>query len=296
VGLAVVGIVVALVLLVLYVGVRGFFNALSPVVDSRRRVRDDNYFFNGCKSGLMSRYRWINRHVPAPPRCKFCLVPFGGLGRLGGIKPSRKNPNFCRGCFEMAPLGGYDMEIGVLFADIRGFTAWCESQPPEAVARTLNRFYATASEALMTRDGLVDKLVGDEIMGLFLTVFPSLGDHTCDLMVDAAHEILSRIGDATVTGSCLPVGVGLNFGVARVGNVGAGEVKDFTAVGDVVNTAARLQSSASPGEILMSAAVYERVAERFPDAAPRTLVVKGKHAPVAAYSVRIASTTRVAPS
>jgi adenylate cyclase len=288
-GLVVLGLAVALVLLVAHIGIRGFFNQLSPAVDGHRRARDDNYFFNGCRSGLMSRYRWINRHVPSAPRCKFCLVPFGGFGRIGGIKPSRKNPNFCRGCFEMAPVGGFDMEVGVLFADIRGFTAWCENRAPEAVAVALNQFYATASDALMARDGLVDKLVGDEVMGLFLTVFPSLGTRTCDVMLDAAEEIVSRLGKAPVDGGCPPVGVGLNFGMARVGNVGAGEVKDFTAVGDVVNTAARLQSSASPGEILMAATVYERVAQRVPDAALRTLVVKGKSTPISAYSLRVST-------
>ena len=287
VSVAVAAVIVALLLIAVQVGVRLFFNQLSPVVDGRRRARDDNYFFNGCKSGVMSRYRWLSRHIPSPPRCKFCLAPFGGLGRVGGIKPSRKNPNFCRGCFEMAPLGGYEMEVGVLFADMRGFTAWCEDQPPHLVASALNQFYATASDALTTRDGLVDKLVGDEIMGLFLSIFPSLRDRTCDVMVGAAREILSRLERATPSDR-LPVGIGLSFGLAHVGNVGAGEVKDFTAVGDVVNTAARLQASASPGEILMSAAVYERVADQYPDASQRTLVVKGKSAEVPAYSLRVA--------
>jgi adenylate cyclase len=81
--------------------------------------------------------------------------------------------------------------------------------------------------------------------------------------------------------------MGLTFGVAQVGNVGAGEVKDFTAVGDVVNTASRLQASASPGEILMSDAVYERVAERYPNARPRSLVLKGKSTEVHAFSLNV---------
>jgi adenylate cyclase len=281
----VVGLIVVLLFVVVVLGARGFFNRLSPIIDGRRRARDDSYFFNQCQSGVLSRFRWVNRHVPSSPRCNLCLVPFGGLGRIGGIKPSRKNPNFCRGCFEMAPVGGFDMEVGVLFADIRGFTAWCESQPPHVVAQALNQFYATASEVLTAGDGLVDKLVGDEIMGLFLSVFPSLGDQTCEVMVDAARQILSRIGHSSLDAERLPVGVGLTFGVASVGNVGAGEVKDFTAVGDVVNTAARLQASASPGEILMSAAVYERVARRIPHATHRMVVVKGKTEPVSAYSL-----------
>ena len=58
---------------------------------------------------------------------------------------SRKNPNFCRGCFETAPLGASDMGVGVLFADLRGFTTWCADQPPEAVERALNRFYTVST-------------------------------------------------------------------------------------------------------------------------------------------------------
>jgi adenylate cyclase len=182
----------------------------------------------------------------------------------------------------MAPLGGYDMEVGVLFADIRGFTSWCESRAPAQVAEALNRFYAAASAALMSRDGLVDKLIGDEVMGLFLPVFSTLSREPCGVMVEAANEMLDRIGAAS---DPLPVGVGVTFGIARVGNVGAGEVKDFTAVGDVVNTAARLQASASPGEILMSAEVHERVAERYRGAVPRTLVVRGKSNPLRVYAL-----------
>jgi adenylate cyclase len=81
----------------------------------------------------------------------------------------------------------------------------------------------------------------------------------------------------------LPVGVGLHYGVARVGNVGEGAVKDFTAVGDVVNTASRLQACAGPGEIVMSDEVFARVSERYGEARPVSLALKGKSEPVAAH-------------
>ena len=293
--LIVVGIVVLLLLILLALGARLGYS-LVQAYDRRRRSRDDNYFFTTyCRTGFMSRVRWVNRGLPSSPRCRVCLLPFGGLGRVVGFKPSRKNPNHCRACFEAAPLGGHDMEVGVLFADIRGFTSWCESQPPDAVARALNRFYATASAVLTSGDGLVDKLVGDEVMALFLTAFRSLGERTCEVMVDAARELLLRFGQATPDQDPLPVGVGLSFGTARVGNVGVGEVKDFTAVGDVVNTAARLQAKASPGEILMSASVYERVTGQAPEATHRMLVVKGKTEPISVYSLLVGSTSGVAP-
>jgi adenylate cyclase len=276
--LIVVGAVVLVTALLVWAGIPLFFNVLSPRTDGRRRARDDTYFFEACASGWMTRYRWFNRRLPADPRCRLCLIPFGGTGRILRIKPSRKNPNYCMGCFEMAPLGGHDMEVGVLFADIRGFTTWCEGRDPIEVERTLNRFYAISTAVLAERDAIIDKLVGDEVMGLFLTSFPTLarGPQACGAMVRSARDLLARLDP-------LPVGVGLHYGVARVGNVGDGVVKDFTAVGDVVNTASRLQACAGPGEIVMSDEVFERVNERYGDARPVSLTLKGKSEPIAAH-------------
>jgi adenylate cyclase len=277
---------VAIGLLVLAValglGVRWFFNGLSPRVDARRRARDDTYFFATCASGSMTRYRWLNRRLPASPRCRFCLAPFAGAGRVLGIKPSRKNPNFCMGCFEMAPIGAHDMEVGVLFADIRGFTAWCEGRDPGAAEHALNRFYALSTAVMADHDAIIDKLVGDEVMALFLTSFPSLGhgSRACTVMVHAAEELQRRL---QADPEALPVGIGLNFGVARVGNVGDGPVKDFTAIGDVVNTAARLQACAQPRQIVMSDAVFGHVRDRYGRAKPMTLTVKGKTDTVQAH-------------
>jgi adenylate cyclase len=264
---------VAFLALVVLVGVPLLYNRLGPWYDGRRRERDDSYFFNGCWSGKTARHRWMNRRLPNDPRCRLCLVPFGGVGRITRVQPSRKNPNFCMACFETAPLGGSDMEVGVLFADIRGFTSWCEGRAPEEVERVLNRFYAVSASVLAERDAIIDKMVGDEVMALFLPAFPSLREKACDVMVQSAGEILRRLGAGE---QMLPIGVGVNFGVARVGNVGDGSVKDFTAVGDVVNTAARLQGCAQPGQIVMSDAVYERLGDQYPGATPLSITVKGK--------------------
>lgn len=265
-----------LLIVVLLVGVPWFFNRLSPKVDARRRERDDGYFLAQCSDGWMSRYRRVNRRLPSDPRCKLCLVPFEGVGRVLRIRRSRKNPNYCMGCFEMAPLGGSDMEVGVLFADLRGFTAWSESQAPGAVEASLNQFYAVSTKEITEADGLVDKLVGDEVMGLFLTAFATLGDRTGEQMVAVAVEIVRRLRAGDTDGERPSVGIGLHIGVARVGNVGSGEVKDFTAVGDVVNTASRLQDCARAGEIVMSEVVYRSVRDRYPELEHKDFVVKGK--------------------
>jgi adenylate cyclase len=168
-------------------------------------------------------------------------------------------------------MGGQEMEVGILFADIRGFTALAEHQAPDRVAGLLNRFYAGAVEVLC-RHAIVDKLVGDEVMALYL---PGLfaGDPVGH-MIDDAEALLATAGYGDGE-PWVKVGVGLDFGTAFVGNVGAGEVKDFTAIGDVVNTAARLQAAAAGGEIVMSSRVGLR-ADTAAGAEPRELSLKGK--------------------
>ncbi len=102
------------------------------------------------------------------------------------------------------------------------------------------------------------------------------------------------VGYGSREGSWLPLGVGVDFGRAFVGNVGSGEVKDFTALGDVVNTAARLQGKAKPGQLVISERVYREVADRYPDAPRVELELKGKSEPVPAHVVEFAPTTTTA--
>src|SRR5207253_7876402 len=138
------------------------------------------------------------------------------------------NPNFCTDCLETAPVGAYEREVGILFADVRGFTAWSEQRSPAEVADGLTRFYALASRVL-TRDDALVEFVGDQVMALYLPDFPSLGERMPEVMVAAARRLIVELKDPKYE-ITLPIGVGLHMGVASVGNVGKGEVKDFTAV------------------------------------------------------------------
>src|SRR4051794_35187674 len=214
----------------------------------------------------------VMSHLPSDPRCRLCNAPFGGVGgrvmRRFGYGPSRKNPGLCNTCFEMAPMGGVEMEIGVLFADVRGYTAMSQDMAPDAVADLMNRFYATATK-ILSRSAVIDKLVGDEVMALYVPQLLS-GDFEDDMLRDAT-ELLGA--------SELQLGVGLDVGRAYVGNVGSGEVKDFTALGDVVNTASRLQSAAAPGQIVLSERLFSRLRSSRADAVPTTLTLKGKPDP-----------------
>lgn len=264
------------------VAIHAFLHNSNPLTPWLRK-RDDQLIFLACRSSGFSRDRRMYRWLPSDPRCRLCRVPFGGVGKLLGIKPSQKNPEFCTDCIEAAPVGTYETEVGILFADIRGFTAWSEKRSPVEVTDCLTRFYALASRVLTQDDALVE-FVGDQVMALYLPDFPSLGERTSEVMISAAERLL-RETDRKLAEAALAVGVGIHIGVASVGNVRKGKTKDFTAAGDVVNTAARLQSSALSGQIVVSDEIYARAAGRCPHGDPVSLSLKGKSEPVHAYVI-----------
>jgi adenylate cyclase len=238
----------------------------------------------------------ILRAMPSTPRCGFCGAPFAGFGshlvRHLGYRPSRKNPNICAMCVELAPPGGVTTEVGVLFADLRGFTSHSESVSPAEASLELRRFYAHA-EKVFFPEALIDKLIGDEVMALYLPILlgstPGVVDdqdrrRVVTLMLSHARELLERVGYGTSDGPALELGIGLDFGEAFIGNIGgSAAVHDFTAVGDVVNTASRLQGHASGGEIVLSARLAHFLDE--PLGAPEPLVLKGKQEPFDAHRV-----------
>lgn len=237
--------------------------------------------------------RRLFRMLPSSPRCGMCMAPFKGFGSVllkmtPFTTPSRKNPTWCKVCFEASPVGGCEVPTGVLFADIRGFTSYSESREPEEIARHLNRFYSVATAIFARHDAVIDKLVGDEVMALWLPGFAGK-DEYIEKMIAGAEALLRAVGFATGQEPWLPLGLGLDMGNAFVGNVGEGSVKDFTALGDVVNTAARLQGQALPGQIVMSERVYAFTAGRHPNARQVQLDLKGKSEPVAARIVEFST-------
>lgn len=251
----------------------------------------DEAFFAQLESHRVRLFLRLMRRLPSDPRCVVCHAPYGGVGgrimARAGFAPSRKNPRLCNSCFDKAPMGGVQMDVGILFADVRGFTALAEARAPDALAALLNRFYATAVDVVCDH-AIIDKLVGDQVMALYLPhLFPG---EPAEHMVADARALLGAAGyddgDPWVE-----LGVGLDFGSAYVGNVGAGDVKDFTAIGDVVNTAARLQAAAASGEIVMSRRVHERAGKDTPAGEPRELSLKGKREPELAMVARVGASS-----
>jgi adenylate cyclase len=222
------------------------------------------------------------RYLPSPPRCKVCHNPFGGVGGklvgMLGFARSRKNPNLCAMCCDRLPPGGAELDIAVLFADVRGSTTMGELLGPGAYAARLNRFYNVATEVLVRYDAIIDKLIGDEVMALFI---PGIcGPTYHQIAAQALLDLLRAVGYDRTDRAWMPIGAAVNSGIAYVGNVGGNNVMDFTALGDPVNTAARLASVAAAGEGLLSETVYASVKREFPNLERRTLSLRGKEAPV----------------
>jgi adenylate cyclase len=229
--------------------------------------------------------RRFNRSIPSDPRCKLCDTPFGrpgGVMRFIGFGPSRLNRRICSGCIhalEKRP-GGAEIELSMLFADVRGSTGLAEGIPPEEFSRLMARFYGTAATVVDRRNGIVDKYVGDQVMALFIPAFAG-GDHASDA-VEAARELLRETGHGEGE-PWVPLGVGVHTGVAYVGSVGEGDAFDFTALGDSVNTAARLAAAAATGEILVSSSAAKASELDTAELETRTLTLRGRAESVQAW-------------
>jgi adenylate cyclase len=196
-------------------------------------------------------------HVPARERCKMCNAPYTGVGgiisQVRGRGPGNWHPRLCHACetFSKGHPGGVELEISMVFVDVRNSTEMSDGLSPSEYARTMNRFYSAATNALTDADAIIDKLVGDEVMALFLPAFA--GNDHASKAVEGALAIMERVGYGTSPGPFIAIGAGVNTGTAYVGVVGdEGNYKDFTALGEPINLASRLAQAAGSGEVLVS--------------------------------------------
>lgn len=227
--------------------------------------------------------------LPGQPRCVTCSIPFKGIGGrilalTSGLRQSRKNPSICNLCDDTLPAGGAEVDVAVLFADVRGSTGLAERVGPTDFAGMLNRFYRAASEVLLSHHALIDKMVGDEVVAIF---FPSNSPSYRADAVRAAAQILESVGFSATSSGWLPVGVGVHAGMAFCGRIGSGGVHDFTALGDTVNIGSRLQAQAKAGEVIMSEEIYREVANDFKDLESRTLEIRGREASLGVRVLRV---------
>jgi adenylate cyclase len=239
------------------------------------------------------RMRSIFRMLPRNPRCKNCFAPFQGLGAplvraLYGKRPSKLNPRLCNVCEEFANKyqGGAEIELSLLFADIRGSTTIAEKMSTTEFSRLIDRFYRVATDVMIRSDALIDKLIGDEVTGLYVPGYA--GPEHARRAIEAAQEILHATGHGDPAGPWIPVGAGVHTGIAYVGAVGSPQgVVDITALGDAPNTAARLASQADIGELLVSEAAMSAAGLDGEPYEQRSLALKGRAEPVAVRVLRV---------
>jgi adenylate cyclase len=219
-----------------------------------------------------------------------CAAPFAGLGaplmRIIGKRQSRQSPKMCDSCYEVLAShhGGAEVEVSLLFADVRGSTALAERMTSGQFRDLMSRFYSTATNIVFDHDGAVDKFVGDELVAMF---YPLLtGERHAARAVEAAVALLKATGHEGATGPWLPVGAGVHTGLAWVGTVGEEPRTELTVLGDNVNIAARLATTAQGGEVLVTS---ESAAAAGLDAAleRRTLELKGRQELTEVVSLRI---------
>jgi adenylate cyclase len=230
---------------------------------------------------------WQNLHLPIPLR-----GPISAPFRVFGIRPSRMNPNVCTIC-EMAftkimKARAIKVDATVMFADLRGYTALTQTIESEGLTSLLDVFYDECAAAIWKYDGILNKTLGDAVLAIFN--FPvHRADHPVQALL-AAREIQSRFAerhdellrDIGLPDADIGIGIGIDCGETNFGEFGNSH-RDLTAIGTVVNRAARAQAAATRGQILVTSSVRERAGELIANAG-HDYDLKGFAAPVTLFA------------
>jgi adenylate cyclase len=195
--------------------------------------------------------------LPGTPHCVECGMPMAGFGgwllKFLGSSPSSFSSILCSACERIVRKkeSGAEVELSMLFADIRDSTKLAERTPTEEFKALIQRFYKETSHVLVHRHSMVNRLMGDQVSALFVPRFA--GKDHARVAIDAAKAVLEVTGHGSKEGPWIPVGVGVHTGVAFVGAVGSGDgVNEIAVLGSAANLCARLSSQAAAGEILVS--------------------------------------------
>jgi len=195
--------------------------------------------------------------LPSKPHCIECGIPMSGVGgsalRFAGSAPSSFSSQLCSGCERAARRheSGVEVELTMLFADVRDSTPLAEEKGISGFKEIINRFYKETSDVLIQHNALVNRLMGDQVIALFVPRFA--GKNHAKTAFHATQELLRVTGHGDKNGPWIPVGAGIHTDVAYVGAVGsASGVNEITVLGSAANMCARLSSGAAAGEILIS--------------------------------------------
>jgi adenylate cyclase len=234
------------------------------------------FWFSTNAFAVDKKLRRVMRTLPHDPRCKFCNTPFQGIGgmlarMLFGKQRSTMNPRYCNLC-EIASRefpGGAEVEMSMLFIDIRGSTALSEKMSPTEFRKLIDRFYTAVTKIIIEEDGLVEKLAGDEVAAFWGAGFA--GPDYVKRTIDVAQKL-----QAAMKRQEIPTGIGVHAGVAYFGAIGTAEgLTDISATGDEVNTAARLAAKAAEGEIVVSEKALKKAGLDGDPYESRSLELKG---------------------
>jgi adenylate cyclase len=227
---------------------------------------------------------WIEqkvfRFLPSDPHCVECGMPMAGIGgtllRFYGSAPSSFSSIFCSGCERIARKkeSGAEIELTMLFADVRGSTPLSERLPTTEFKALIQRFYKETSHVLIHHRSMVNRLMGDQVSALFTPRFAGKGH--ARVAIKAAQALLEVTGHRSRTGPWVPVGVGVHTGKAYVGAVGSKDgVNEIAVLGSAANLCARLSSQAGAGEILVSKESAEQAGLQAEGQERRVLELKG---------------------
>ena len=228
------------------------------------------------------------RILPHDPRCKLCRAPFHGIGgmvvgALYGRRQSNLNPHFCNVCEDFARKfpGGAEVEMSMLFVDVRGSTSLSEQMTPIEFQKLINRFFIGSTKIIGEEYGLVEKLAGDAVAAFWGAGFA--GKDYVASTIRTAQKI-----QKSMAGQKIPVGIGVHAGVAYFGAMGSAEgVVNISAIGDEVNMAARLASRAAAGEIILSEQALAQADIDGSRLESRRLELKGIREPVTVRVMRV---------
>jgi class 3 adenylate cyclase len=196
-------------------------------------------------------------------------------------------------------LVGQNRELAILFSDIRSFTTISESMQPDDLVNSLNRYFSSMVDIIMYRHGVIDKYIGDAIMAFFGA--PVKHDDDAVSSVIAAMEMTEALDAFNANQEKLgkppfKIGIGINYGIVTVGNIGCDKKMDYTVIGDAVNLASRLEGLTKPYHqpLIFSEFLYEQVKDAFPCRLIDSVAVKGKTKGVRIYTARRSLSPEVA--
>ncbi len=254
----------------------------------------DEAYWRELLSGEERRLDLVSRvfkRLPSAPRCKLCYAPFKGpfspVLKAVGFRRWKLNQQMCRFCVSDLDKhkGGAEISVSLLFADVRGSTTLAEKMSPSDFTASIDRFFATAFRAVDSEGGVIDHIVGDGVMAMWIPGF--VGHEHPQKAVAAGRKLAGDLASAPDLGDSFPAGVGVHTGVAYVGVVGEAGSHDFTVLGDVPNTTARLGSAAQGGELALSTEIVRAAHVDTSTLEKRALDLKGKEEAFPAWFERV---------